>query len=50
MLTTYTQYREWATVGVLLLVVVVVTMAVDAVSGALRRRIMEGARHRDVLG
>jgi phosphonate transport system permease protein len=44
MLTSYTQYREWSTVGVLLIVVVVVTMAIDAVSGALRRRIMEGAR------
>lgn len=44
MLTSYTQYREWSTVGVLLIVVVVVTMAIDAISGALRRRIMEGAR------
>ena len=44
MLTSYTQYREWATVGVLLIVVVVVTMIIDAISGAIRRRIMEGAR------
>ncbi len=42
MLTSYTQYREWSTVGVLLIVVVVVTMLIDAVSGAVRRRIMEG--------
>jgi phosphonate transport system permease protein len=48
MLTSYTQYREWSTVGVLLIVVVVVTVAIDAVSGALRRRIMEGARARAV--
>ncbi|MFJ4163958.1 phosphonate ABC transporter, permease protein PhnE [Microbacterium sp. NPDC089698] len=44
MLTSYTQYREWATVGMLLIVVVVVTMVIDAISGAIRRRIMEGAR------
>lgn len=48
MLTSYTQYREWSTVGVLLIVVVVVTVTIDAVSGALRRRIMEGARARAV--
>lgn len=46
MLTSYTQYREWSTVGVLLIVVVTVTMLIDAVSGAIRRRIMEGARAR----
>ncbi|MCG2799408.1 MAG: phosphonate ABC transporter, permease protein PhnE [Cellulomonas sp.] len=46
MLTSYTQYREWSTVGVLLIVVIVVTVTIDAVSGALRRRIMEGARAR----
>jgi phosphonate transport system permease protein len=46
MLTSYTQYREWSTVGVLLIVVVVVTVAIDAASGALRRRIMEGGRAR----
>ncbi|MBU4464555.1 MAG: phosphonate ABC transporter, permease protein PhnE [Actinobacteria bacterium] len=44
MLTSYTQYREWSTVGMLLIVVIVVTMSIDAVSGAIRRRIMEGAR------
>ena len=48
MLTSYTQYRQWSTVGVLLIVVVVVTVAIDAASGALRRRIMEGARARAV--
>ncbi|MFW7415692.1 phosphonate ABC transporter, permease protein PhnE [Demequina sp. SO4-18] len=46
MLTTYTQHREWDTVGVLIIVVIAVTMAIDAVSGAVRRRIMEGARAR----
>ncbi|GAA3033635.1 phosphonate ABC transporter, permease protein PhnE [Microbacterium dextranolyticum] len=46
MLTSYTQYREWSTVGMLLIVVIVVTMAIDAASGALRRRIMEGPRVR----
>lgn len=48
MLTSYTQYREWSTVGMLLLVVVVVTMSIDAVSGALRRRITEGASVREL--
>lgn len=46
MLTSYTQYREWSTVGMLLIVVIVVTMAIDAASGMLRRRIMEGPRER----
>ncbi|MGZ0212647.1 MAG: phosphonate ABC transporter, permease protein PhnE [Actinomycetales bacterium] len=44
MLTSYTQYREWSTVGMLLIVVVVVTMTIDAISGRIRRRITEGAR------
>lgn len=44
MLTSYTQYREWSTVGMLVIVVVVATMGLDAVSGAIRRRIMEGGR------
>jgi phosphonate transport system permease protein len=48
MLTSYTQYREWPTVGVLLIVVVAVTMSIDAISGAIRRRITEGARVRAV--
>ncbi|MGO1628298.1 MULTISPECIES: phosphonate ABC transporter, permease protein PhnE [unclassified Microbacterium] len=42
MLSNYTNYREWSTVGMLLIVVIVATMLIDAVSGALRRRIMEG--------
>lgn len=48
MLTGYTQYREWDTVGVLIIVVIVITMSIDALSGAIRRRIMEGATVRDV--
>lgn len=46
MLTSYTQYREWATVGVLLIVVVAATVLVDAASGAIRRRITEGGNIR----
>ncbi|WP_156760646.1 phosphonate ABC transporter, permease protein PhnE [Microbacterium karelineae] len=46
MLSNYTNYREWETVGMLLIVVIAATMLIDAVSGALRRRIMEGARSR----
>lgn len=46
MLTSYTQYREWATVGVLLIVVVAATVLVDAASGAIRRRITEGGNVR----
>lgn len=42
MLSNYTNFREWDTVGMLLIVVVVATMCVDAVSGAIRRRIMQG--------
>lgn len=42
MLTIYTQDRQWGTVGVLIIVVVVVTLVIDAVSGAVRRRIVEG--------
>ncbi|SEI95517.1 phosphonate ABC transporter, permease protein PhnE [Demequina mangrovi] len=48
MLTTYTQHRQWDTVGVLIIVVIVVTMSIDAISGAIRRRIMEGAKARGV--
>ncbi|WP_084077988.1 phosphonate ABC transporter, permease protein PhnE [Demequina sp. NBRC 110057] len=48
MLTDYTQHREWDTVGVLIIVVIVVTMVIDAISGAIRRRIMEGAKVRGV--
>lgn len=46
MLSNYTNYREWAVVGMLLIVVILATMLIDAVSGALRRRIMEGPRDR----
>ena len=42
MLANYTNFREWDTVGMLLIVVVIATMVVDAISGAIRRRIMQG--------
>lgn len=48
MLANYTNYRQWDTVGMLLIVVVVATMIVDLISGALRRRIMKGAHTRVV--
>lgn len=48
MLSNYTNFRQWDTVGMLLIVVVAATMLMDTVSGAIRRRIMEGARVRDV--
>jgi phosphonate transport system permease protein len=48
MLSNYTNYRQWDTVGMLLIVVVVITMVIDAISGALRRRIREGTRTRGV--
>ncbi|MGO3033125.1 MAG: phosphonate ABC transporter, permease protein PhnE [Microbacterium gubbeenense] len=48
MLSNYTNFRQWDTVGMLLIVVVIATMLMDAVSGAIRRRIMEGAKVRDV--
>jgi phosphonate transport system permease protein len=48
MLSNYTNYRQWDTVGMLLIVVIVATMIVDAISGAIRRRIMEGARSREL--
>ncbi|UFU06650.1 phosphonate ABC transporter, permease protein PhnE [Ruania halotolerans] len=48
MLSNYTNFREWDTVGMLLIVVVVITMMFDLISGSIRRRIMEGARVRDV--
>nr|WP_208387955.1 phosphonate ABC transporter, permease protein PhnE [Microbacterium halimionae] len=44
MLSNYTNFRQWDTVGMLLIVVVVTTMVIDAISGAVRRRIMEGAK------
>lgn len=43
MLANYTNYRQWDVVGMTLIVVIVATMIVDAISGAIRRRIMEGA-------
>lgn len=48
MLTSYTQYRQWPVVGMLLIVVVIVTMTLDAISGAIRRRITEGAPAHDL--
>ena len=50
MLSNYTNYREWGTVGMLLIVVIAATMIVDAISGAIRRRIMEGAKVRVLVG
>ncbi|MDF2507850.1 MAG: phnE [Microbacterium sp.] len=44
MLANYTNFREWDTVGMLLIVVVLATMLMDTVSGAIRRRIMRGPR------
>jgi len=44
MLANYTNFRQWDTVGMLLIVVVAATMLMDAVSGAIRRRIMRGPR------
>ncbi|MFT4235086.1 MAG: hypothetical protein QM607_08835 [Microbacterium sp.] len=41
-----TNYREWGTVGMLLVVVIVATMIMDTISGALRLRIREGAKIR----
>lgn len=43
MLANYTNFREWDTVGMLLIVVIVATMIMDAISGAIRRRITQGA-------
>ena len=48
MLANYTNYRQWDVVGMTLIVVIVATMVVDAISGAIRRRIMEGAAARAV--
>nr|WP_245325335.1 phosphate/phosphonate ABC transporter permease [Microbacterium amylolyticum] len=48
MLSNYTNYRQWETVGMLLIVGIVATMIIDGVSGALRRRIMEGPVARGV--
>ncbi|MDN5820629.1 MAG: phosphonate ABC transporter, permease protein PhnE [Brachybacterium sp.] len=46
MLANYANFRAWDTVGMLLIVVVVITMCFDLISGSIRRRIMEGARPR----
>ncbi|MGO2745671.1 phosphonate ABC transporter, permease protein PhnE [Microbacterium sp.] len=46
MLANYTNFRQWDTVGMLLIVVVLATMLMDAISGAIRRRIMRGPRVR----
>ncbi len=48
MLANYTNFRQWDTVGMLLIVVVLATMLMDAVSGAIRRRIMRGPRAKTV--
>lgn len=50
MLANYTNFREWDTVGMLLIVVVTATMLMDAVSGAIRRRITQGASVRKAKG
>jgi phosphonate transport system permease protein len=44
MLANYTNFREWDTIGMLLIVVVVVTVVMDAISGAIRHRITNGGR------
>ncbi|MDX2376154.1 phosphonate ABC transporter, permease protein PhnE [Microbacterium sp. LRZ72] len=49
MLSNYTNFREWSTVGMLLIVVIVATMLVDAISGAIRRRIMNGPGRRRLM-
>jgi phosphonate transport system permease protein len=48
MLANYTNFREWDTVGMLLIVVVAATMLMDTISGAIRRRITAGARGRRI--
>lgn len=42
MLSNYTNFRQWDTVGMLLIVVILATMLMDTISGAIRRRIMQG--------
>ncbi len=42
MLSNYTNFRQWDTVGMLLIVVIIATMIIDAISGAIRKRIMRG--------
>ena len=41
-LTQNVQYRQWATVGMLLIVIVVVTVAIDLMSDAVRRKVLTG--------
>nr|WP_296777461.1 phosphonate ABC transporter, permease protein PhnE [Rhodococcus sp. (in: high G+C Gram-positive bacteria)] len=42
MLVDNVQYRQWGSVGMLLIVVVVITVLIDQISGAVRRRIITG--------
>lgn len=42
MLSNYTNFRQWDTVGMLLIVVIIATMIIDAISGAIRKRITQG--------
>lgn len=44
MLSNYTNYRQWDTVGMLLIVVIIATMLMDTISGAIRRRLMNGGK------
>src|SRR5699024_4415408 len=43
MLANYTNYRQWEVVGMLLIVMVGITMIIDAISGRLRRSLMQQA-------
>ncbi len=43
MLTDNTQYRIWDAVGILLIIVIVVTMIIDQISGVIRYRIIYGS-------
>lgn len=40
------RFKQWGTAGQALLIVVVVTMMIDAVSGAIRRRLVRGSNRR----
>ena len=42
MLVDNVQYRQWGAVGMLLIVVVVITVIIDQISGQVRRRIVDG--------
>ena len=44
MLSNYTNFRQWDTVGMLLIVEIVATMIIDAISGEIRRRLMNGGK------